>query len=241
VLRWLPLLSLTACGRFSFDASTDASLDAQRRADGASDGGGCTALFCDGFEDGMNAWTYTVVEFGTVDATTTRAYRGTHALEATTDGSTNLKYARWGKILSTTLTSGDLYVRPYMWLSASITDQLSVLVAGNGTEPFPSVYVLNRASDVLIHTDAMEFPFPQSVPQNRWLCMELHVVIDATAGSVDVAFDGIPTLQSGPANTTVAGGYTNVDVGIHYATPAQEAGSLSIDEVVVDTTPIGCN
>jgi hypothetical protein len=87
----------------------------------------------------------------------------------------------------------------------------------------------------------MEFPFAQSVPQGRWLCMELHIAIDATAGSVDVAFDGVPTYQTGPANTTVAGGYTNFDVGVHYATPAQAAASLWIDEVVVDAAPIGCN
>ncbi len=42
-------------------------------------------------------------------------------------------------------------------------------------------------------------------------------------------------------DTRVANGYTNVDVGVHYATPAQAASHMWIDEVVVDTAPVTCN
>jgi len=39
----------------------------------------------------------------------------------------------------------------------------------------------------------------------------------------------------------VSGGYTNLDVGVHYATPAESASEMWIDDVVADTSPIGCN
>jgi hypothetical protein len=246
------LLALTACGRLHFDDVTrDASGDGRvGDRDIVLDGPGTdchvnhsTAIFCDGFEDGMTPWTYTTITFGTAGATTTRAWGGTHALEAHSDNSANIKYARWGKILASPITTGEIYVRQYMWLPSSVTidGQASLLVTGNGQSPFPSTFFMLEPSMLTISTDVAPYNFPDTLPRDRWVCMEMQIHIDPSAGFVRVTFDGGSAIQTPLTDTDVAGGYTNVDAGIHYANEVQSPGSLWIDDIVLDTSPIGCN
>lgn len=248
-MRCLPLVCcLTGCGRFAFDdATVDAARppDAQLFADGNQALPDChvthpTALICEGFENGMDGWDYAVVDFGTVNATPTRAYRGSYAFEAVTDSSPNYKTARWGKFYPSAITSGDLYVREYLYLSTSLESQVSLMVTGNGATPFPSTYFSMTPTENHIQVDQNPFSFAPLFPQNKWTCVELHIVIDSTFGVATVTFDG-NTLTTGMTNTAVAGGYTNVDVGVHYTTDTQPTVSLWVDEVVVDTSPIGCD
>ena len=68
----------------------------------------------------------------------------------------------------------------------------------------------------------------------------MHIVVGAN-GSFEVVVDGSTAISRTNFDTRVAGGYTNVDVGVHYATPSQAASHFWVDEVVIDTSPVTCN
>jgi hypothetical protein len=248
---WLAcVLAISGC-RFGFD---EADRDASGSAVGDGQGDGAlldctmthpTALFCDGFEGAtMAPWDYQVVQSGTVQKTTGRAYRGSQALAITSDNSGNTKFARWGHILSAPITTGDIYLRVYYWMTSgtNITDVLGILVAGNGISPFPSTILGLRPGELTITPNGNVFPFTTDFPRDRWVCVEMHVSISSTIGFAEVTFDGTPNLNFRSASTnTDVGGYTNIEVGVQYANPLQDAVAMWADEVVFDTAPLGCN
>ena len=63
-----------------------------------------------------------------------------------------------------------------------------------------------------------------------WGRLGLVFILD---GTVVASMTGIDTL--------VAGGYTKLDAGVHYANADQDAAKLWIDEIVADTQPIACD
>jgi len=246
------------CGRFGFDARDDAAGSNVLPGDGPRDGAmpdvpafGCevtrpTALLCEGFESPSVMWDYTTIMNGAVTRTTARSARGAASLDATTDGINDYKYARWGKNnVLPAIMSGDLYVRERMWLSSTtvVNDQLSIMVFGNLASPFPSVNLLLTpgAMTLVVYNGVHIADAATDFPRDRWVCVEVHVLVDATAGAGELFIDGSLVTSGSGLDTTVAGGYTNVDVGVHYATPNQLASEMWIDDVVADTSPIGCN
>jgi hypothetical protein len=238
------LLVATGCGRLDFDPgrSRDASADSNSRV-------GCPtahpdALLCEDFESPAVSWDYTVIDHGQVERDATRAATGTASLAAEIFDANEYKDARWGKdSVLPAIASGELHLREKLWLSSTtaITDQLSILVTGNRVSPYPAAFMLLTPGNIAIVVEGNHVMASGDFPRDRWVCVELNLVVDNTHGSVLLAFDGAPILAMTEIDTGVAGGYTNVDVGIHYATPAQAAAQLWIDDVVADVTPIGCD
>lgn len=249
------LVACGACGRIGFPngGSDDTSRDSGAGDAASGDSGplvDCTMTYpatrlCSGFEQsGMGEWDYDITTEGTTDLSTTRAYRGTHSLEIQTTAVDAYKEARWGKnyVLDAVMT-GDIYVRAYYWLDAStvVTDQLSILIVTSGVDPYPSANVLLVPGEMHSNIDGESATAPFEFPRDRWVCLRMHLVVAATGGSIDIAVDGATVLSKANIDTRVANGYTNVDVGVHYATPAQTASRMWIDEVVIDTSPIACD
>jgi len=249
------LVACGACGRIGFPngGSDDTSRDGGSGDAVSGDSGplvDCTmtypsARLCSGFEQsGLGEWDYDIATEGTTDLSTTRAYRGTHSLEIKTSAVDAYKEARWGKnyALDAAMT-GDIYIRAYYWLDAStvVTDQLSILVALSGVDPYPSANLLLVPGEMHSNIDGEFASAPFEFPRDRWTCVRMHLVVATTGGSIDIAVDGTSVLSKANIDTRVANGYTNVDVGVHYATPAQAASHMWIDEVVVDTAPVTCN
>lgn len=249
---------MAGCGRFGFGRSGDETSDAPASgdADGKTGDGAlldCTmthpsALFCDGFETvtspPMPPWDYAVIQDAVVQQTTARAYRGAAALESITAATANTKYARWGHFLPAAISSGELYLRSYQWLASTstITEQVSILVTGNGQSPFPATFAVLAPNEIWLIVNGTQFVFSNAAfPTDRWVCVQLHIHIDATAGTADLRFDSDPPFTSGATNTLVAGGYTQVEAGVHYASSAQTPVTMYVDEFVADTSPIGCN
>jgi hypothetical protein len=245
----LAIAALLGCGRFGFaqmdpDASTtDADADGTDALLVGCDVTHPQALFCDGFEgSGMGPWDYAVEMDGLSQRVVTRAYRGTASLDNTIIDIDAYKAARWGKnAVFPGVNSGDIYMRAFYWLPSTtiVTDQLSILVTANGAPPYPSAFVLLTPGmisvvDTTTATAALDFP------RDRWTCVELHIAV-GTSGGADVNVDGTQVVTHSGVDTTVAGGYTNLDVGVHYATPAQGPAEVWVDEVVADYAPIGCN
>jgi hypothetical protein len=192
----------------------------------------------------MVPWDYAIVDFGRADVTTTRAYRGAHALEIETSAIADYKSARWGKnFLFASLAAGDIYVRAFYWMSSAtvITDQVSVMLIGHYAPPYPSAFAVLVPSELTLNVSGISARSGFEFPRDRWVCLQLHVFIDATVGYGEVSIDGVQVMRTPVGDSTVTGGYTNMDIGVHYATPAQQAVTMWIDEVVADTSPISCN
>lgn len=247
-------LLLAACGRIGFTDgdSGDDTVDGGTGDGPTGDAGpllDCTetaagAALCAGFEGtGMDGWDYSIIDFGNVTLSTTRAYRGAQSLEVQTDASNNYKYARWGKnYVVNEIAAGDLYVRGYYWIASTtvVNDQLSIMVTGNAAPPYGSTNVLLKPGELHAVVDGTNYITQFDFPRDRWVCLLLHIIVGATGG-VEVDVDGARILTRNNIETRVGGGYTNVDVGVHYATPTQTASHLWIDELVLDTAPVSCN
>jgi len=203
-----------------------------------------TATFCDGFEGPMmESWGYKVVDNATVEATTTRAYRGSKALETATANIDGYKAARWGRWFDEIISSGDLYYRAFYWLSAatSIDEQVSIISLGYGVDPYPSTFLMLAPGELHLNANNNTSVFQGDLPRDRWVCVEMHIAVSQT-GQASIRIDGGAALVTGVTDTLVGGeGYTNLDVGVHYATPNQSPVLMWVDEVIVDTAPIGCN
>lgn len=248
----VPCLLASACGRIGF-ASGELTLDGAPADVAFPDGPppvavSCDvsrpgALLCESFEAPDVAWDYTVFEQGLAVRSTANAANGGASLEATIDGSDNFKAARWGlNSVLPNITTGELYLREWIFLPSStvVTDQLSILVAGNRTDPFPSVNLLLRPGSAHVIIEGSDIPHVQEFPRDRWVCVELDLDVGAS-GRVELRLDGVVAASEAGIDTQVAGGFTSLDAGIHYATPMQRAARMFVDEVVADTSPIGCD
>ncbi|MFN0250974.1 MAG: hypothetical protein ACKV2T_29135 [Kofleriaceae bacterium] len=244
-------VALAACGRIGFSGEgNDAPATDGGSGDGLTPMLDCTsthpgALLCSGFEqDDMGGWDYTVIDEGSVTLSTARAYRGAKSLEIQTTGADAYKYARWGKnYVLPQVSSGDIYLRGYYWMSSTtiVTHQLSIMVVGNAIDPFPSAFVMLAPAEInAVLTDAPTTTASFEFPRDRWACLLLHIAV-GVSGTVEVFVDGTRVLSRNNFDTRVNGGYTNVEQGVHYATPEQSASHFWIDEVVLDTSPVTCD
>src|SRR6185312_11817339 len=80
-----------------------------------------------------------------------------------------------------------------------------------------------------------------SFPRDRWVCLEHHVFISATAGYFQIYIDGTKMLESSTGNSVPGSGWSNVDVGIHEVATNQSPVEVYVDNVVVSTTRYGCD
>ena len=86
--------------------------------------------------------------------------------------------------------------------------------------------------------------FPErddDIPRDRWVCVQLAITVDPSVGVVKLSLDGSNHMTASTDTLVGVDGYSAVDFGVHYATPAQGPVVLWVDDVVIDTVPVGCN
>lgn len=219
MFRLVALLALVAgCGRIGFTTG-----EIGPPSDGTSgDGSGADAepqplvqgcdvthpgvLLCEGFEEPGVMWDYIVAEEGTVARTIDRGAQGAASLKARINTVDDFKAARWGKNgVLPSLTSGELHIREYIWLTSTSTvvDQLSIMVTGNFTDPFPSANVLLTPGSIAGVVEGENATEPFEFPRDRWVCVEMHLAIDNTQGSFVIDVDGTPVVTMLSLDTMV--------------------------------------
>lgn len=236
------LLVLSACGRIGFDASSDATPSPADGAGDASppDAAACTRRFCDGFEGGLAGWDGEQTENGsTVSHLPAGGFRG-DAMRA--QGPTGAAIAAVFKDVFSPLPA-DLHVRAYVHAPGGQLLDLEPVELTTRARDHQIVFAIYDA-DIEIHAHSIAGDFQTSaatpMPRDRWVCFELHVAIGAT-GTVELFMDGAlivaqPGLDTRPGN----GDLSHVFAGIA-SKPGTIASDVSIDEVVADTAPIGCD
>jgi hypothetical protein len=227
------------------DVPTDAGADA-----GAADAPLCPermdALFCDGFEDpGFSRWQYTEAHNGMLTRSTVRAHSGPTSLYATTGPPAQGTEARWATTVLDHQKSGDAWMRFYDWVpnSVVVTEHFSVGVMSEIAVPYAGFELRILPASVDINSTSGVYPGTVVFPRERWVCVEMHVVISANAGVLEAYLDGVLAVTSGPTlvNTLPADGYTAAEIGVHFAGPNQGPVEVYVDDVVVGRTRIPCD
>jgi hypothetical protein len=201
-----------------------------------------SALFCDGFEDaGLDAWDRADTEPG---ATTRRAtspiFDGSGSLRVQTgDG---YSVAAMHKEVFPLMSSGDLWVRSYYFLpTESVVEavEFAGLSSFDGTEELV-IFAGEGVSDFHCHGYCGDIRQDMTIAleRDRWLCIEQHVRFDATDGLIEVFVNGDLVGTRGALDTTSRGGLTTIEAGIVWQ--EQPGTTIYVDEVVGDTSRIGC-
>jgi hypothetical protein len=203
------------------------------------------AVFCDGFEDTeFQNWSYPIMQNGTaVQATDGKYVRsGVGSLHATTGPAAPNTSARYGVRAFDHQKSGEIWLRSYYYIPKStVADPaFSTCVVAEVEPPYFGFSLLVLPTRVAIGVGSTRHPGTLEFRRDRWVCVELHVRIAASGGVFEAYLDGALAARSPAMDTVPDRGYTTLDVGIHYTDPAQGPVEVYVDDVVADTTRVGC-
>jgi len=231
-----------AAGSGTIDAGTTDTPDPRWTEDCLGDPG---VLFCDEFEAGLTKWSYPVQTRGTTGVSTNYQYKGSYSLRADTMASTSSSQsqARQGVKAFGHRKSGDLWARYFYYLPSyvTLTQKFSTGVISEYEQPWLGFSVLIFPDGIGIESGLMSRKVNTTFPRNQWVCIEMHVQIDATAGTFEFFMNGTPITSLTNINTLPAQGYTSFELGIHYANFNQGAITAYADDVKLGTTQRGCN
>lgn len=185
-------------------------------------------VFADGFESGnLNAWTSKgglVAESGVVRT-------GSFAVEGnTTTGATYAKKSLPGTYM-------DAYAG-VAFLVKSQVSQLNLLRLRDASGNSIGYLYLSPSGTLAFHSDASNSNLLSTVaPGAGWHTLQLHVVINGTASTVQVSLDGtaLPQLSTSTANlgTAAVGGF---QIG---ETTTGRTYDVVFDDAAFDTSPLG--
>ncbi len=206
------------------------------------------ALFCDGFEDGAGfvAWSGSETTAGSVSWATAPdpVYRGVGAEKSVTTSDGGLACVVTDSLPD--LASGSLYVRAYVYLpSGPVFTGFDVLSLVEGSAPVDGFALLvGTGGHPGVYFD--EHAFSQlapvaTFPQDRWACVQVHLALSDTTGSVDVHIDGTAVLSVSGIDTLPASGYHRLSAGIPFSDPGQAPLVVYTDEVAAGTSPLPCD
>jgi hypothetical protein len=203
-------------------------------------------LFCDSFEDpNYGRWAYHVENNGTYELSTTHVRTGSTSMHATTGMPAPMTQVRRATEVLANQKSGDAWLRFYNWLPSSVNVMPHFSIGGmsESAMPYDGFELRILAMSVDINSSSGMFPgMPMmKFPRDRWVCVELHVSIDATNGKFEAYLDGVLAATSGQVNTLPADGFTAAEVGVKYASPMQGPVELYVDDVAVARTRIPCD
>lgn len=226
----------------SADGGATGVAGSSARPSSTAGAGSCVeALVCEDFESDTTEFT-SEVQGGTLEVTNDRGQESDRSLRATTmtDGD-------WGRAVYAfpSVASGALYFRAYFFIpEGTVTGLVNLVTFRNPAVPTDvDVNVLaGGAIDVYFHSEAVRYVSDSAdFPTGRWTCLEGKLQLSTTAGGASVWLDGEQVLTT-PAshNTAQAPGYSNLSVGIHWTEQGQGPAEVFVDDLAIDTSPIGC-
>jgi hypothetical protein len=202
---------------------------------------------CESFENGLDATLWTTTRTGDADVVVdqTHAARGVKALHVKTTAGTGHAFVTERRTFPA--VGNTLYVRMFVWFEDDITTQGHFTLAegaGTGTgalvrfggqfKEFGVGSDLGASGDWTDHDNVV-------IPSKKWLCLEFEFQGSANMFHVwsdDVARSALDT-GANRHNGFVMPQFTSLWFGwwMYNATEPQD---VWIDEIVVDSKPIGC-
>ena len=79
------------------------------------------------------------------------------------------------------------------------------------------------------------------IVRERWTCVELDVIVDDVAGSLEMRIDGVTEAMATSIDTRLTNSYRVLQLGLPYADyPGQGAITVYFDDVYLGRQPAGC-
>jgi len=225
----------------SVDATTPDAASEAGSADPCS--GRSDLSLCDGFESAAGNWSDIALN-GSITRSTLQARSGSTSARATTGSASGSNRARFETQAFAQLKQGDIWARAYYYLPSSVTidTYFSIMQLREAVSPYFGCSLVIRPTLIdLGGSITARFKTLEAFPRDQWTCVELHVQIDASAGTCEGYVDGMIATSSSAGNTLPAQGYSNLDVGICATEASQGPLEIYVDDVAAGTTRIGCD
>ena len=211
---------------------------------GLSCGNGTCFFFFDGFDGAISPSWFQRAENGSTLAVDTKAYRGSGSLAITANTGT----VAWEEVdLERPSSQSPLYARAFVWMPSTATlatsshTQLMTYHDSNDS-PFP-LAALGLSSTLRVAADVQDWtatPASASaaspLPTDQWVCLEWTVRWDQSP-TVAVAQDDTPMAAISPS--PLANPLNVWSIGFAGPPPGSVL-HFWIDELALDTQPIGC-
>jgi len=211
--------------------------------------GDASALLCESFDnllpESYSTWGDGETTAGLVECQS-QAGTGSLRIRAIDSGYTQTRMR-----LQTPASGGELHARFYLRVESegALPSQLIVFElwdqeegdVGDRTTVYlnesEALEVFIGASNQTIQAEAMT-----PLPRDEWLCVELNLELDDTAGSASLSIDGTSILQQAGIDTLPSDPISVAVVeGVPTAGSQNTEATLFIDELIVGTMSIGCN
>jgi hypothetical protein len=207
------------------------------------------ALFCDGFEvdDPDNThWSSSDVSRGALERSMAQVHSGLWSLRATINNGSGRQASRTTLELANQ-KSGDAWLRFYALVPSTVEIKRSFSIGSirESVAPF-SGFELRILQGDAVDISASSLGEITGLPdvtyaRDRWVCVEMHVCIDAANGYYEAYLDNALAARSELTDTTTANGYTAAALGICSAPSSQGPVELFVDDAFVARERMGCN
>jgi GH35 family endo-1,4-beta-xylanase len=201
-----------------------------------------SASVCAPYESlGLSNWWTTIRGTGSVETTSTRAFRGKRSLQV---NFTQNGQAAAGFTSPTDLRTGTLYLRAMVFVPTSVNvNWMNIFGLSERGAPYKGIAVTLRANGVAQVSSSVvtreNASGPNVFPKGQWNCVQLTVNI-GSSGSAQLRINGTQVASLSQAATLPAGGHSLLFAGVTYADPAQTSATVFYDEVALGTTPLAC-
>ena len=216
---------------------------------GPADPTGCDdvhadALFCDGFEvDYAMRWDHVRETNAVLGRDSDRVHRGVGALRAEATDARAFGYVATDAMDG--LTETELFVRFWVWVPSGVgIDRINLVYAGESMSPWGGmafgliddgrVFADPNPSEEMLQTAT------RAMPRDRWTCLEARLVMDEVDGALEFWIDGELAGTESGLDTFPDSGFQSFNFGLALTEFEQPPITLWFDELVVDTTRIGC-
>jgi hypothetical protein len=206
---------------------------------------GLNVKICDGFEKTtLNTTTWDPQTGGSgssINIDTTRAYRGHSSLRLHHDALANIP-ANATIEEGGTFPTGTIYVRVWAYLPSPIANTIMQVVNLTDNSVYGVAYMINNGHPgINDYTPPLAFDYAnnQTVPRDRWTCLQMSATQSGTTGDIHIFVDGteVNVAQLGAPLSTLAG----LSLGLSYPNAVTlPAEDMWIDEIIVDTKPTTC-
>lgn len=197
----------------------------------------CDALdvvLCDGFEGDFDGWSQQIAGGG-LEVVSSPVFFGGGALRATTPAAGAHAYLQQA---FAAIDSGSIYTRAYVYLPSTLLTPGRVELSNTGDTSGVHFHFSVDLNTPLMAVNNQELGGVE-LARDTWVCVEWRVDI-AAAGSGEMFIDGQSAIALTGLDTNLTGGYSALDIGIFDTSPAEGGFEVYIDEVAMDTSPIGC-
>ncbi len=194
-------------------------------------------LICEDFETSLAGWTF-VRSDGTATATMQDSHSGVGSLELATRSAGAFAYLE-SRLMP--VSSGTLYLRAFLKVPASNAATVYDVVAVSNASADVGVAASFSGTGMSLSSLSTNAAAPGKVPFPRgdWVCFELALSVSA-ASSAQSELNGVLDATLLIEGGVPSGGYSRVALGVVRSAPTQGPTRILVDDLVIATSPIGC-